>query len=167
MAYADGVEQFDDITSLVLLYKDSDSAGKKIAPDIRSFETVRKTILSSLGECENTKNIILACEAIFSNIVNYSGADQVIFRCRRSGDEWYVSFSDNGIEFDPVRTQRPEIDFEDLEFGGMGIMLARSLSKDMVYSRMGDRNVLTMVFDTCKGTQPPAAGQEDLWNTGV
>lgn len=145
--YTEGMEQFDDITGLVLLYKDSDSTGRSIAPDMDAFVTVRKTILTSLGDSENTRKIILACEEMFSNIVNYSGADQVVFSCRRTGDKWIVLFTDNGTEFDPVRTERPETDFDDLEFGGMGIMLARSIASDMVYNRMGGRNVLTMAFD--------------------
>ena len=96
--------------------------------------------------CEKTRNIILACEEIFSNIVNYSGADQIAFSCRRSGDVWFVTFIDNGTPFDPVKTKRKEPAFEDLEFGGMGIKLARTLSKDMVYNRVGVKNVLTMTF---------------------
>ena len=146
--YADGMEQFDDMTGLALLYKASSGGSRRIAPDMGSFAAVKKTILSSLGESENTKKIILACEEMFSNIVNYSGADQVFFACRRSGDIWFVTFIDNGTEFDPVKNEREDPAFEDLEFGGMGIMLARSISKDMAYSRMDGKNVLTMAFET-------------------
>ena len=145
-AFAEGTEQFDDITCLALIYNASGSESRKLSPDIAAFAAVKKTIFSSLGESENTRNIILACEEIFSNIVNYSGADQVAFSCRRSGDTWFVTFIDNGTPFDPVKTKRKEPAFEDLEFGGMGIKLARTLSKDMVYNRVGVKNVLTMTF---------------------
>ena len=46
-----------------------------------------------------------------------------------------------------MKTKRKEPAFEDLEFGGMGIKLARTLSRDMVYNRVGERNVLTMTFE--------------------
>ena len=39
-------------------------------------------------------------------------------------------------------------EFEDLDRGGMGILIARRNSKDIIYNRIGNRNVLTMVFDT-------------------
>ena len=39
------------------------------------------------------------------------------------------------------------MEFEELDQGGMGITFARMNSRDMIYSRIDDRNVLTMVFD--------------------
>lgn len=119
----------------------------QIAPELDAFETVKHIIFSSLGESEHTKQIIVACEEIFANIVNYSGADEVAFRCRQSGDTWSISFADNGIEFDPVTADQVDRVFEDLEFGGMGINIARTISRDMVYSRSDGKNILTMTFD--------------------
>ena len=37
--------------------------------------------------------------------------------------------------------------FEELDFGGMGIIIAREKTRDMVYSRIDGRNVLLMEFD--------------------
>jgi|GEM_PF-5628477 len=34
-----------------------------------------------------------------------------------------------------------------LDTGGMGIMLARNNSKEMIYSRVGGRNMLTLMFE--------------------
>ncbi|MBQ4482572.1 MAG: hypothetical protein II966_04995 [Lachnospiraceae bacterium] len=57
--------------------------------------------------------------------MNYSGADSVSFSCRRSTNQYLVTFSDNGIPFDPVQAKLKKKEFEELDTGGMGIMLAR------------------------------------------
>ncbi len=101
---------------------------------------------SSLSDAD-TKKIILACEEMFINIVSYSTADDVTFSCDRNGDELTVTFTDNGIPFDPVTAEICEKDFEELDSGGMGIKLARMNSKQMIYKRDGNRNVLTIIFE--------------------
>ena len=146
-AFAGKLEQFDDITCLALVYKGTEGGKRNLTPDIESFDSVKKTILSALGDSEHTKNVILACEEIFSNIVNYSGADQVFFFCRNSGETWSATFADNGIAFDPVTEKQKSRQFEDLDHGGMGIALARLNSKEMIYRRVDENNLLTLVFD--------------------
>ena len=91
---------------------------------------------------------ILACEEIFVNIVSYSGTDQVVFSSKLCGNVWMLTYEDNGIPFDPVKAEWEKGEFEDLDRGGMGILIARRNSKDIIYNRIGNRNVLTMVFDT-------------------
>ena len=148
LAYTNGMDQFDDITCLAVICKDSGNETTVLPPDIRSFRVVKDKILSQLGESDRTKNIILACEEIFINIVSYSGTDRIGFSCKQCGSTWMVTYTDNGTEFDPVKSEREETDFEQLDQGGMGIIFARMNSADMIYNRIGDSNVLTMVFDT-------------------
>ena len=59
-----------------------------------------------------------------------------------------LTYEDNGISFDPMKAEWENGEFEDLDRGGMGILIARRNSKDIIYNRIGNRNVLTMVFDT-------------------
>ena len=51
------------------------------------------------------------------------------------------------MPFDPVSAKVQSKEFEDLDTGGMGIMLARMYSRDMNYNRIGDRNYLVLKFD--------------------
>lgn len=146
-AYTSGVEQFDDITCLALFCKDSESERQMLPPDLKAFNTVKSAILSSLGESDHTKSIVLACEEIFVNIVNYSGAGEIIFRSRRSGNTWMATYEDNGVAFDPVEAERKCDQFEALDQGGMGILVARMGTREMIYRRIDGWNVLTMVFD--------------------
>lgn len=147
LAYTGEAEQFDDITCLAMVYKNSEAGSKTLTPGFESFATVKESIFQDLGDSDHTKEIILACEEIFTNIVNYSGTDQIIFIARRSGETYLVCFSDNGAAFNPVEARPAEKPFEELAFGGMGIIIARENSRDMVYSRIDGRNVLLMEFD--------------------
>ena len=57
-----------------------------------------------------------------------------------------VVFYDDGKPFDPTNydIEKP---FEELDTGGMGIMLARLNTREMIYLRENDRNNLTLRFD--------------------
>lgn len=143
--FAEGLEQFDDITCTALIFNRNEI--RDLTPDIASFAAVKQTMLESLGDNDKTRMMILACEEMFSNIVNYSGADNVRFSCERRGDTYSVTLSDNGVPFDPVKATVKDKEFEELDTGGMGIMLARNNSKEMIYSRVGGRNMLTLMFE--------------------
>ena len=143
--FAKGLEQFDDITCTALIFNRNEI--RDLTPDIASFAAVKQTMLESLGDNDKTRMMILACEEMFSNIVNYSGADNVRFSCERRGDTYSVTLSDNGVPFDPVKATIKDKEFEELDTGGMGIMLARNNSKEMIYRRVGGRNMLTLMFE--------------------
>ncbi len=120
---------------------------RKISPEIGSFSLISKEILDSLGNNATSRNIIMVCEEIFTNIVNYSGADEVYYSIRMTEDTYEVTYTDNGVPFDPVRSELPEKSFDELDTGGMGIMLSRLNSREMIYLRENDRNNLTLRFD--------------------
>lgn len=146
-AYTRGAEQFDDITCLALLYRDPKTEKRVLAPAVEAFDAIRDVILAALGHTDRAKAVILACEEIFANIVHHSGATRVTFTGRRAGNAWIAACEDDGVPFDPVAAQRKPVAFEDLDQGGMGIAFARKRSKDMIYTRIGERNLLTMVFE--------------------
>ena len=77
LAYKGDMEQFDDVTCLAQVYKDSEADYKPLSPGFDSFEIVKKTIFQDLGDSDHTKNIILACEEIFINL-HYSPNESVV-----------------------------------------------------------------------------------------
>ena len=145
-AYTDGLPQFDDITCAAVSFTGYGSGREKLSPDISSFKAVKQTILTAYGNTEQARGMILACEEIFSNIVNYSNADQIRFSSERTENGFGVTFYDNGIPFDPVTASVKKKDFEELDTGGMGISLARSHSKKMIYNRVDGKNILELKF---------------------
>ncbi len=145
--HAAGREQFDDITCVVAIHTGSSDEAMVLSPDLESFKRVKQSMLSALGDRENIKDMILACEEIFANIVNYSGAKNVSFISNRTEKSYRVEFIDDGIPFDPCTASVKEKDFLDLDTGGMGIKLARLYTQEMHYIRSDDRNHLTLVFE--------------------
>ncbi len=145
--YSKGLEQFDDITCITFIYRKNTDSKRELSLDLDSFNTVKKTIIGSFGENEKTRSMILACEEIFVNIVSYSKAQRVGFFCKRTDDSFSVVFYDDGIPFDPTKRLFADRDFEDLDMGGIGIMIARNSSREMVYSRIDGKNILKLVFE--------------------
>ena len=147
LTYSEGMEQFDDMTCVALTYKGNGGCSKLISPELTSFDVVKESIFSALGDSEMTRTVILVCEEMFTNILNYSGADQIIFSEKCTKDLYIVTYDDNGSAFNPVNAEILSKEFAELANGGMGILLARSNTRDMIYNRIDGRNVLMMVFD--------------------
>lgn len=137
-------EQFDDLTMLALSYLPT--TGLVLEPTQESFGLIRERLHDELGDGSEFKRVLLATDEAFSNVVQYAQATQVTFECTRSDHGFEVMLGDNGIPFDPVTTPRDKKDFEDLEFGGMGIDLVLSVCDDVRYVRRDGRNILTLHF---------------------
>ncbi len=147
--HEDGLDQFDDITCLMALYGGKEikeeSERSKLAAD--DFQRVKETIFSVIKDEDRAKNAILACEEIYANILDYSGADRISFVLEEKEDRLGIKLVDNGKSFDPVNARPMEKKFEELDLGGMGIMLAKEFSRDMNYKREMNRNILSLTIE--------------------
>ena len=143
-AFCDGNEPFDDIT-MMALYCNLE-VWHTLPVDLSSFEEIKKAVFSALGETPGARRVLLACDEILSNIVHYSGAENLKFECGKTDGFLRISFADDGIPFDPVASQIKETEFELLDSGGMGLGLVRQTASSMNYERKDDRNVLTLLF---------------------
>ena len=140
-------EQFDDLTILSAFYTSSEET-LTLKPELEEMERITRLLRSEAGGCRNLMQIILACEEIFANIVNYSEATMSVFCCRRLEDDVLcVEMLDDGIAFDPVSAEIPKKEFEDYDTGGMGISLVKQITSSVSYKRVGTFNVLRMTFD--------------------
>ncbi len=117
-------------------------------PDVsvKSFDEIKGIVENAVPDRDRAKKILLACDEILANIASYSGADKAGFFCRVSGDRVSVGFRDNGTAFDPTSAGQKEFDFDDMEFGGMGLNMVRELKRSWSYSRIGDENILILEF---------------------
>ena len=115
-----------------------------LLPEISSFATVKEKILENYEDRDKAKEAILACEEMFTNIVDYSGTDRVDFSLYSKNGFIYATFRDRGAEFDPTARDGIQVEFEDMDSGGMGIVLAKSNCMEMSYERAGSENVLTL-----------------------
>jgi len=144
--FSKDANQFDDISCLALSYSCGKSGNIELEMNLDSFDKVKKLILENVTDQDIAKRIILACEEMFVNIVNYSGAGEVSFSFNFSDERLSVSLIDDGKKFDPSEYCGNIEEFEKLDEGGMGISLARINSEEFSYERVERRNVLSMSF---------------------
>jgi len=94
--------------------------------------------------------INLALDELFTNIISYGYADQsehsIRVRLSAENDLLTVVLEDDGIPFTPVERLPPEppCTLEECRVGGLGIHLVKNLMDEVVYSRCGNKNVLTL-----------------------
>ena len=117
----------------------------ELSCDLSELEKIKKCIFELQIDNGIKKKIFLACDEIFSNITSYSGAERVQFRCIRNADKVTVTFTDNGIYFNPLES-KVEKDFEDFDLGGMGISLVKELCSCINYSNIQGANILSLEF---------------------
>lgn len=135
-------EQFDDITMLAVQRQDSTL---KLNCRLSELEKIREYIFKTDLEDKLKRKIFLACDEVFSNIVNYSGADLISVLYNKNDDKISIIFRDNGKKFDYLKDM-PKKDFDDFDNGGMGIMIVKKLCTDIVYNYINGENILELIF---------------------
>lgn len=92
----------------------------------------------------------LVLEEAVSNVMFYAYPEEsgrrIEVEIGRDGDEVWVVVRDEGIAFDPMRREDPDVGLaaEDREIGGLGIFLIRRLMDEVEYERVKGWNVLRM-----------------------
>jgi len=94
--------------------------------------------------------INLAIEEVLSNIILYGYTDKAehwikitIWDQNRTLN---IRIEDDGIPFNPVEAEVPDLEccLEERQIGGLGCHIMKSLMDEIVYKRLGNKNVLTM-----------------------
>ena len=145
-AFREGAEQSDDLTMLAIRYQ---KAALIMRNDIQQIPTLSEW-METIGIPEELNMPMnLALEEIVSNVMLYAypgKSGQVLVECTKEG-RLIFTITDSGIAFDP--TQKEEVDTtlsaEEREIGGLGIHLVRQIMDEVVYERIDDKNVLTLV----------------------
>ncbi|MCR5450412.1 MAG: anti-sigma factor antagonist [Solobacterium sp.] len=98
--------------------------------------------------------VTLAAEEIFVNIASYayehgSGKGKAKIRVEITGDPVtaVVTFIDQGIPFDPMAKEDPDVSLpaEERTVGGLGIFMTKKLVDDMSYEYKDGENILKLV----------------------
>lgn len=111
-----------------------------------------------VAQCGKSANLPPACsmrialvvEEVFINIAHYAygeGAGKADISCWTAPDgAFYLRFSDEGIPYDPLAKDDPDITLsaEEREVGGLGIFLMKQIMDDVAYRRENGRNILEM-----------------------
>lgn len=98
---------------------------------------------------EKRNDIHICLDELMSNFVYYSQASEIQVRYVLYDDEIYLSFSDNGVPFNPLakdtQMEKPEKG-KKVQIGGLGIMMVRQMTKKIVYQYDDGRNRLETYF---------------------
>ncbi len=142
-------EAADDFAVLALYYPNG--LQKVFRPVISELEVMRDLLLEWLRNDPRRNKIYLACEEIFTNIVNHSGASSIHLGCQREGNSLVFRFTDDGEPFNPLPAPTQDKSFYDFGNGGMGMAIIRQIAGEVYYRTKENRNVLTMRFPVYEG----------------
>ncbi|MGN1099220.1 MAG: SpoIIE family protein phosphatase [Christensenellales bacterium] len=151
-------EQFDDITMLCMKMnytKSENSIGVLPRTEnlsvIMEFVTGRTSAWSVPVGVE--RNVQLAIDEIYSNIVRYSGAATAKLTLTKEDDRLTLTFEDDGRQYDPTAAEDPDVTLsaEERKIGGLGIFLVKKTASDIRYSYERGKNVLQVAFDLKQG----------------
>ena len=152
-AFVGEASQFDDITMLVLEFKDLGETRMRkmgLQPNLDNLERATAFFEEVLNEHAAPERVVeqmkVVTDEIFSNIVFYSGATAVTLGCEAGEGYACLRFSDNGRPYDPTQKPDPDITLpaEERQEGGMGIYIVRKLTDGISYYYSDGLNVLTM-----------------------
>ncbi len=98
-----------------------------------------------------THNLQLISEEAFVNIVNYGKSkDSIGFLIGHNDNEVLIQFVDSGIPFNPCEhglIPKTTGLNDDIQIGGLGILMIKKMSKEIFYQRSNNKNFLCIVFD--------------------
>ena len=152
-AFVGEAEQSDDLTMLAIQYKGSEEIVDTMKLDVSIDEMPRVSNFvisqakrSGMDE-ERTSDLRMAVEEAVANIVNYSGASDIILGATEQDGKLCMVLSDDGSSFDPTAMPPPDLTLpgEKRKIGGLGIHYMRQMSDSLAYRREADRNILTII----------------------
>lgn len=114
------------------------------------LETVQDVLEMAMAaahfDADSIIQATLAAEEVFVNICHYAGVDSADIEILVDGDEARITFTDTGIEYNPLSVPEPDVEAEGRERkpGGLGIFMVKKLMNSLDYRREGSQNVLTM-----------------------
>ena len=94
--------------------------------------------------------ICLAMEELVSNIISYGFTDDAVhwIKVAMSHQDGIlvIRLEDDGIPFDPLKAEEPDCEcpLEQRKIGNLGIHLTKKFMDDIVYERLGNKNILTL-----------------------
>ncbi|NOX33054.1 MAG: ATP-binding protein [Deltaproteobacteria bacterium] len=130
---------------------------KSFTPEIKSVHQIQEFIKENLSiSGDNEKwlfRIDLVIEEIVVNIINHGckGIKNGIINIMidNSNDNIILEISDNGVAFNPLEKEEPDItsDLNERKPGGLGIFLVKQIAKKIEYTRKNNKNTIRLFMD--------------------
>ena len=156
--YARNVEQFDDITMLSLRYRGVMKDDNTITVEAESskLENIMQFVNEKLSKAGCSPKVRaqlnVVVDELFSNIAKHAypgkeGEASVSVRTDEENGTVSLTFTDQGIPFDPTEYVNPELEkpAEQRSIGGLGLFIVSKTVDRMKYRRENGQNILTVV----------------------
>ena len=154
-AFVGDAPQFDDLTMLCLERKEDETLGRALTVDAKQENLGEVTAFAEAFLEENDcppKALVqlgIVIDEVFSNIASYAyegGEGKAEIRIFKTDDEITLVFTDEGIAFDPLAKEDPDVTLsaEDRPIGGLGIFIVKKSMDDVSYKRENGKNMLTI-----------------------
>lgn len=117
----------------------------KLYPELEGLRKLDEFLHEELNI--DNQDVRLVAEELFVNIINYSKCRYIIAFVELENDILTMEFVDDGIEFNPISTDPPELadNIDDAKIGGLGIHLVKNLVDEMHYEYKDNENHLTII----------------------
>lgn len=122
-------------------------ATKDNLPQVLAF--IEQELEVSNWPLKKIMRIAIACEEIYINVASYAYAPsvgEVTINCQIDANTAVISFIDQGIAYNPLTAQLPNIkaSAEERDIGGLGILMTLELMDKVQYQYEQNRNILTI-----------------------
>lgn len=123
-----------------------------IAPDQEALSEVSDFLDSCVEEFAIPMrmgfSLKIVADEIFSNIVYYSGSKNAEILFRNDTDKVTLVFMDDGIPYNPMEAEEPDItaDVEERKIGGLGLFMVKKMAEQVQYEYADQKNQLTVVL---------------------
>ena len=151
----------DDMTVLAVqfLRTPEETAGPKLELTVQNRLTENCRVIEHFDTFSEhyaiPQHVKLKMDVVFdellTNIISYAYRDNkehdIEIKVELSADRLKVSMVDDGIPFNPLGVETPDIELplEERTVGGLGIHLVRNMMDKVSYRRRIDKNVITVV----------------------
>lgn len=145
--------QFDDITmlSVEIQYIRGENSITVIVDDksMIPVSEFAKSLTEKLAVVPKVANkVSIAVDEIYSNIINYSGAELATISYEIKDGRLYITFTDDGIPYNPLEAEEPDITLsaEERKIGGLGIFMVKKMTESMEYTYEDEKNILKLII---------------------
>ena len=149
-------EQSDDLTMLIFDYKGKspERVFKSLAIKqcYKPFYTWLHSLCDEWNLSDELSNKLDMCaEEIYANVTFYAYPEKkgtIETRISRDKDSLTVKFIDEGLEYNPLEKDDPDITLppEERQPGGLGIFMVKQMTSGIAYERTDGQNILTLKF---------------------
>lgn len=146
--FVQDAEQFDDITMVVLKMNAEwkETAVEAVYENTAGLAAFVEENLPQECSVKIRRQIAVAFDEVYSNVVKYSRAKQLVLRLGILKDTIYLEFTDDGIPYNPLECGEPDLRAprEERPVGGLGLFVVKRIMDEMEYQYRDEKNRFTI-----------------------